>query len=77
MNHLITMNVTDLRQKLRRSPLSQRASEVHADRRKTSDRRMQQVPVSGLGVVADGCNRVWLTPGERNLIEDLYLLDPK
>lgn len=77
MNHLITMNVTDLRQKLRRSPLSQLASEVHADRRKTSDRRMQQVPVSDLGIIADSCSRVWLTPGERNLIEDLYLLDPK
>jgi hypothetical protein len=75
MNHLITMNVTDLRQKLRRSPLSQLASEVHADRRKTSDRRRQQVSVSELGVVSGSRNRVWLTPGERNLIEDLYLLD--
>lgn len=77
MNHLITMNVTDLRQKLRRSPLSQLASEVHADRRKTSDRRKKHVSVSDLGLVAGRTNRVWLTRGERNLIEDLYLLDPK
>ncbi len=77
MKKLITMNVTDLRRKLRRAPLSQVASEALSERRKVSDRRIQQMPMSDIRTTADGYNRVWLTRGERNLIEDLYLLDPK
>jgi hypothetical protein len=65
------MNVTDLRQRLRRSPINQNKALTQMDRRKGSDRRV----CSQNGEAASNhYQRIWLTPGERNLIEDLYLL---
>lgn len=67
------MNVTDLREKLRRAPVNQRAGAMNTyERRKLSDRR-----VLAASAQTNGANRkrIWLTPGERALIEDLYLLD--
>ncbi len=71
MSQVLSMNVTDLRQKLRRSPLNQMRSGFQSDRRKGADRRMQ---TSTSGGALGNYRRVWLTPGERTLIEDLYLL---
>ena len=69
------MNVTDLREKLRRSPKNQEQAEQSLDeRRKTSDRRV--LPADPSDVEPD-VQRIWLTPGERTLIEDLYLLEDK
>ncbi len=71
MSQVFTMNVTDLRQKLRRSTLNQMRLGLNSDRRKGADRRtFPSMSSSGPG----NYQRVWLTPGERTLIEDLYLL---
>jgi hypothetical protein len=67
------MNVTDLREKLRRSPINRQPSGAYNyDRRKVSDRRTLS---SESGKTEANVQRIWLTPGERTLIEDLYLLD--
>jgi hypothetical protein len=69
----MNLNVTDLRKKLRRSPKGQKPTEQSLEeRRKTSDRRV--LPVAP-GNVEPEVERIWLTPGERTLIEDLYLLE--
>lgn len=65
------MNVTDLRVKLRRSPrVSQSWESISQERRKAERRKL--LAESGN---EDITHRIWLTPGERTLIEDLYLLD--
>ncbi len=67
------MNVTDLRQKLRRSPINRQPAGIYAyERRKISDRRKLSSESNAASAKAQ---RIWLTPGERALIEDLYLLD--
>jgi hypothetical protein len=69
----MNMNVTDLREKLRRSPRNSQLSEISlAERRKVSDRRVLRTEQSKKTA---NVQRIWLTPGERTLIEDLYLLD--
>lgn len=69
----MNLNVTDLREKLRRSPKSQKETEQSlAERRKSSDRRVLPADPSN---VEPEIERIWLTPGERTLIEDLYLLE--
>jgi hypothetical protein len=75
----MNMNVTDLRGKLRRSPINRRSRAVNAnERRKTSDRRVLPDELNDeLNKVDADVQRIWLTPGERTLIEDLYLLDEK
>ncbi len=68
----MNLNVTDLREKLRRSPKSKaEAKQSAAERRKTNDRRVLPADRSN---VEPEIERIWLTPGERTLIEDVYLL---
>lgn len=45
---------------------------IKSERRKTSDRRILQAKPVDKG---ENAQRIWLTPGERTLIEDLYLLE--
>lgn len=71
MNMNVNMNVTDLREKLRRSPRNQQSAEHRANERRKADRRVLQVEHNGTEA---NVQRIWLTPGERALIEDLYLL---
>lgn len=67
------MNVTDLREKLRRSPINRQSPGAYTnDRRKVSDRRILSAEARKTDA---NVQRIWLTPGERTLIEDLYLLD--
>ncbi|NOU42434.1 MAG: hypothetical protein HOO87_02475 [Methyloglobulus sp.] len=68
------MNVTDLRRKLRRSNTPKIDDLSEQERRKAEDRRQL---VSESSQAEDEAQRIWLTPGERTLIEDLYLLDDK
>ena len=69
----MNLNVTDLRTQLRRSPMNrQSASDTNNDRRKTSDRRVLPPEPNGTG---SRVQRIWLTPGERTLIEDIYFLN--
>jgi hypothetical protein len=69
------MNVTDLREKLRRSPINRQSPGACTnDRRKVSDRRTLSAELRKTDA---NVQRIWLTPGERTLIEDLYLLDDK
>lgn len=68
----MNLNVTDLREKLRRSPRSQRATEQSLSERRKAERRV--LPANPT-VAEPDVQRIWLTPGERMLIEDLYLLD--
>jgi hypothetical protein len=69
----MNLNVTDLRKNLRRSPRSEEPTKQSLDeRRKTSDRRVLPADPS---YVEPDVQRIWLTPGERTLIEDLYLLE--
>jgi hypothetical protein len=69
------MNVTDLREKLRRSPINRQSPGASTnERRKVSDRRTLS---SEARRTEANIQRIWLTPGERTLIEDLYLLDDK
>ncbi len=65
------MNVTDLRTSFRRSSVSNESSMPQSAERRKGERRMLNVEEDGQ---ADG-QRIWLTPGEKALIEDLYLLD--
>jgi hypothetical protein len=67
----MNLNVTDLRKKKRRSTKNQ---DVQDERRKTSDRRTLPAEPSE---TEDNAQRIWLTSGERTLIEDLYLLEDK
>jgi hypothetical protein len=65
--------VTDLREKLRRSPLNRQPTAFNInERRKVRDRR---VLPSEANTARGNAQRIWLTKGERALIEDLYLLD--
>ena len=75
MNNIrnISMNVTDLRRNLRRS-VDKPYSDGGVERRKAADRR--QLLAETVQADPQG-QRIWLTPGERALIEDLYLLDDK
>ncbi|MEQ1485809.1 hypothetical protein [Methyloglobulus sp.] len=69
----MNLNVTDLRIQLRRSPMNQQsASNTKDDRRKTNDRRILAPEPNGNG---SNIQRIWLTPGERTLIEDIYFLN--
>jgi hypothetical protein len=70
----MNLNVTDLRRKRRRSPKNQTPveKEVKGERRKASDRRV--LPAKAVDD-DENAQRIWLTPGERTLIEDLYLLE--
>ena len=70
----MNLNVTDLRIKRRRSPKNQTPveKEVKGERRKASDRRV--LPAKAVDD-DENAQRIWLTPGERTLIEDLYLLE--
>lgn len=68
----INLNVVDLRNNLRRSNMSRRSSDRCSDDRRKSDRRLLSASASKNG---NGVQRIWLTPGERALIEDLYLLE--
>lgn len=70
----LSMNITDLRQKLRRSAMNKINGINVTERRKASDRRQQGIEFNQ--VVSEN-QRIWLTPGERTLIEDLYLLEDK
>jgi hypothetical protein len=68
----MNLNVTDLRTKLRRTTTDQQPSAKDDERRKVSDRRVLPTEPSE---IKDNTQRIWLTPGERTLIEDLYLLE--
>jgi hypothetical protein len=68
----MNLNVTDLRAKLRRSKMSRRSKERSADERRKAERRELSARPNE---AEDNVQRIWLTPGERTLIEDLYLLD--
>ena len=73
---VINLNVTDLRTKKRRSVKDQAAEDAakELERRKGSDRRVLPADVAEN---SEDVQRIWLTPGERTLIEDLYLLEDK
>ena len=60
------MNVTDLRRTFRRK--SEAASEFNANERRKAERRKMMSDAYGID---KSLMRVWLTPGEKNLIEDL------
>lgn len=66
------MNVTDLRKSFRRSPINNKltAQQIN-DRRKGERRALTVLPRPN----ANKSQRIWLTPGEKALIEDLYLLE--
>jgi hypothetical protein len=70
----MSLYVTNLRKKRRRSPKDQKpeAVNIKVDRRKTRDRRI--LPAKPVNNEEDA-QKIWLTPGERTLIEDLYLLE--
>lgn len=70
----MNLYVTNLRKKKRRSAKNESPEDVKikADRRKTRDRRNKPAETKP---TEENVQRVWLTPGERTLIEDLYLLD--
>jgi hypothetical protein len=68
----MNMNVTDLREKLRRSPKKRQPTEQSLDERRKAERRKLSAES---GEAEPDVQRIWLTPGERTLIEDLYLLD--
>jgi len=68
----MNINVTDLRSTLRRSSMNRRATERNIGDRRQGDRRVLHTEASNLKL---NIKRIWLTPGERALIEDLYLLD--
>lgn len=70
----MAMYVTDLRKKLRRSSAKQDSKVYNLIDRRKGDRRVltTEFKKNNAGEV-----RVWLTPGERALIEDLYLLEDK
>jgi hypothetical protein len=68
----MNMNVTDLRERLRRSSISRRLTERKNDERRKIERRLM---LGESGSAETNIKRIWLTPGERTLIEDLYLLD--
>lgn len=70
----LSMNITDLRQKLRRSAMNKINGINVTERRKASDRRQQGIEFNQ--AVSEN-QRIWLTPGERTLIEDLYFLEDK
>jgi hypothetical protein len=68
----MNMNIVDLRKGKRRSlRISLREIEQH-ERRKSERRAQLQVPEKP--AKRGKFRRIWLTPGERALIEDLYLL---
>ena len=69
----MNLNVTDLRKKYRRSAKKKSEENIKAERRKMSDRRVLRAEKSS--DPEDNSQRVWLTPGEKTLIEDIYLLD--
>ncbi len=67
------MNVTDLRTTMRRTPINAEAGNFgNIERRKGDRRRGLNIEQT---VSVEKPHRIWLTPGERALIEDLYLLD--
>ena len=69
------MNVTDMRTTLRRANTgNESAVSYRLHERRKGDRR---VMVSEPGRANANMHRIWLTPGERALIEDLYLLEDK
>ena len=70
----MNLYVTNLRKKKRRSAKDENLEEakIKADRRKTRDRR--RLPAENKPK-EENTKQVWLTPGERTLIEDVYLLD--
>ena len=70
----MNLYVTNLRKKKRRSAKNESPEEakIKADRRKTNDRR--RLPAEPKPI-EENVKQVWLTPGERTLIEDVYLLD--
>jgi hypothetical protein len=70
----LSMNVTDLRRKLRRCGANKSNLDKEAERRKAADRRQM---ASESAQAESETQRIWLTPGERTLIEDLYLLEDK
>jgi len=52
--------------------MNRRATERNIGDRRQGDRRVLHTEASNLKL---NIKRIWLTPGERALIEDLYLLD--
>lgn len=66
------MNVIDMRTTLRRSPMNMEAARRIQDDRRKGDRRVLKTEKAGKDAIP---HRIWLTPGERALIEDLYLLE--
>ncbi|MBK8816714.1 MAG: hypothetical protein IPN42_14955 [Methylococcaceae bacterium] len=69
------MNVTDLRTAMRRTPINIEAGRFSDNERRKGDRRRGLTAEQALK--DEKPHRIWLTPGERALIEDLYFLDDK
>jgi hypothetical protein len=68
---MIAMNIIDLRKGKRRSLRVSNLRDANQPDRRKGDRRNQ---LPDKASKRDKFRRVWLTPGERALIEDLYLL---
>ncbi len=68
----MNLNVTDLRKQLRRSSGKKKSIELSEQERRKAERRVLAAESSD---TEDNIQRIWLTPGERTLIEDLYLLE--
>lgn len=71
------MNVIDMRTSLRRSSMNNESARLFPVERRKADRRVLNAEPSGSYGRGANVHRVWLTPGERALIEDLYLLGDK
>lgn len=67
------MNIIDLRTGMRRSPVNSQATKFAENDRRKGDRRHNSSSEQSEKTCQP--HRVWLTPGEKALIEDLYLLD--
>ena len=67
------MNVTDMRTTFRRANTGNESAVGFRiqERRKGDRRKMASEPCRANANI----HRIWLTPGERALIEDLYLLE--
>jgi hypothetical protein len=75
------MNVVDVRSNLRRLSVPRRSAEraEGGDRRQCGDRRQEVVDVASVEEIDQETQkkyvRVSLTPGERTLLQDMYLTE--
>jgi hypothetical protein len=72
------MNIVEVRNSLRRLSVPRRSAEREGSDRRQLDRRQEDIEAR-MAEVNDGASkkyvRVNVTPGERTLLQDMYLMD--